>query len=348
MRAVSLAVMRRRLALLAGIALIAAGTAGAGDAKRPPAVTCQSDGMAGTAYVRGANCRQVLVDGYPRRYIVYVPTSPAIRLDRPLPVVFMFHGSSGSGEQFLKMSGWREQAERVGLIAIFPTGAVYRVLDSGRRNTKWNDYTLPREVSLTEKPAGYPSAAPWPANDVKFTSSMLDDVSAGVKVDAKRVYVSGFSNGGAFCMRLAVELSNRIAAAGCVGGGLDADRSKLVKRRIPVYALTGNADDKLAENIGVARLPLNAAELVAIPRLGARLALFVATFGLVNRYEETAGEGFVRLLYRTPQPGNRSGNTFRYQVLDGVTHQYPNGRNNPRGFVAARIFWDFFSRYPAR
>jgi len=340
--------MAQRVAVLAGIALVVAGSAGAGEAKRPPAVNCQSTGIAGTAYVRGVNCRQVLVDGYPRRYVVYVPTSSAVRLDGALPVVFMFHGSSGSGEQFLTMSGWREQAERVGLVAIFPTGAVYRVLDSGRRSTKWNDYTLPREVSLTEKPAGYPASAPWPANDVKFAGAMLDDVAAGLKVDAKRVYVSGFSNGGAFCMRLAVELSHRIAAAGCVGGGLDADRSKLVRRRVPVYSMTGNSDAKLIENVGVARLPLSGSALLQIAPLALRLSLIVKTFGLVNRYEETATEALLRLVYRNPVAGNRSGNVFQYEVLDGVTHQYPNGRNNPRGFVAARMFWERFSRHRAR
>ena len=45
----------------------------------------------------------------------------------------MFHGSSGTGEQFLRTSGWREQADREGLIAVFPTGLRYRVLESGRR-----------------------------------------------------------------------------------------------------------------------------------------------------------------------------------------------------------------------
>jgi len=328
---------------VASVALLA-GSASAGEAaKRPPAVNCQTTGMAGAAYARGINCRQVLVDGYARRYLVYVPTNPAVPLDTPLPVVFMFPGSSGTGEKFLKISGWREQAEEVGLVAIFPTGAVYRVLDSGRRSTKWNTFNLSEEVSLTEKPAGYPSTAPWPANDVKFTGLMLDDVTTRLRVDKKRAYVSGFSNGGGFCARLAVELSNRVAAAGCAGGGFDTDRSKLVKRRIPVFGLVGNADDNLMETVGVARLPLNAAGLLAIPPLARRLELFVSTFGLVSRYEEKVGDGFVRLLYRTPQPGNRSGNSFRFEVLDGVTHQYPNGRNNPRGFVAAERFWQFFT-----
>jgi hypothetical protein len=29
----------------------------------------------------------------------------------------MFHGSTGTGEQFLRISGWREQADATGLVA---------------------------------------------------------------------------------------------------------------------------------------------------------------------------------------------------------------------------------------
>ena len=58
------------------------------------------------------------------------------------PVVFMFHGSTGTGEQFLRVSGWREQADATGLVAVFPTGLRYRVLDSGRLSTKWNSFSL--------------------------------------------------------------------------------------------------------------------------------------------------------------------------------------------------------------
>ena len=43
------------------------------------------------------------------------------------------------------------------------------------------------------------------------------------------------------------------------------------------------------------------------------------------------------------------GNTvLRFGVLEGVQHQYPNGRNNPEGFAAAPEFWDFFAAHRLR
>ena len=61
--------------------------------------------------------------------------------------------AAGTGEQFLRISGWREQADATGLVAVFPTGLRYRVLDSGRLSTKWNDYSLASQVDLSERPS---------------------------------------------------------------------------------------------------------------------------------------------------------------------------------------------------
>ena len=58
---------------------------------------------------------------------------PATRTGARSPVVFMFHGRSGTGHQFLRISGWREQADAVGLVAVFPTGVRYRDLESRPR-----------------------------------------------------------------------------------------------------------------------------------------------------------------------------------------------------------------------
>ena len=130
---------RRLLATAATIGALGVAAPATAGAQAPP--SCATDGAVGLAYAEGVNCRTVELDGHPRRFLVYVPqTAPPAGARRP--VVFMFHGSSGTGEQFLGMSGWREQADATGLIAVFPTGLRYRVLDSGRLTTKWNGFEL--------------------------------------------------------------------------------------------------------------------------------------------------------------------------------------------------------------
>ena len=124
-----------------------------------PAGACATEGTFGIPYRNGINCRIVEVDGHPRRFVVYVPRHRPVT--GPLrPVMFMFHGSTGTGEQFLRVSGWREQADATGLVAVFPTGLRYRVLDSGRRSTKWNSFDLAGEVDLEERPQGIAGRRP--------------------------------------------------------------------------------------------------------------------------------------------------------------------------------------------
>ena len=120
----------------------------------------------------------------------------------------------------MRISGWREQADATGLIAVFPQGLRYRILENGRLSTKWNDYTLASQVDLSERPRGYPESSPWPADDVGFVDAMVSDLRAELPIDRHRIYASGFSNGGAFTARLAVERSDRLAAAAFSGGGL--------------------------------------------------------------------------------------------------------------------------------
>src|SRR3954471_1436066 len=193
--------VRAPLAIALAAGLLAPAAASAAPAGCP---------AAGRPYDAGVNCRTVEVDGYPRRFLVYVPNRGTATGTRP--VVFMFHGSSGTGDQFLRISGWREQADATGLIAVFPTGLSYRDLDTGRLTTKWNDGHLDQEVDLGERPPDYPGGAPWPADDVGFTDAMLADVRTQLPVDRHRVYASGFSNGANFAARLGVERSTVLAA----------------------------------------------------------------------------------------------------------------------------------------
>jgi poly(3-hydroxybutyrate) depolymerase len=333
---------------------------------------CDSEGLAGTPLVRGANCRVVRIDGFPREYIVYVPRNPSFDPDDAMPVVFMFHGSSGDATKFLKISGWREKAEEVGLLAVFPTGLEHKVLESGRCTTKWNDYSLPDEIDPDVKPRtrtatgailDYPAGAPWPPDDVAFVQTMLDDVEAGAHVDRARVFATGFSNGANFTARVAVELADRFAAAAWVGGGLDGVHVPDV-RRMPVAIVAGQCDDRLAERLALpldkvacvgglpnaGGLPLDPAEWPAIPGLASFVADHLASFGLEDEPDATHAEAtFGQVTWRTPAAGNFDGNLLKLTVLGGTTHQYPrcndDGCNNPNRWNAADRFWQLWSAY---
>ena len=336
------------LLVTAGLAVLATTLPGsperaaAGAASTTAATDCVTQGPVGLAYEVGVNCREVEVDGHPRRFIVYVPDRrPDTGLKAPL--VFMFHGSSGDGEQFLRISGWREQADATGLVAVFPTGLRYRVLDSGRLSTKWNEYSLASKVDLGERPRGYPADAPWPANDVGFVDAMLSDIGSELPIDRHRVYASGFSNGAGFTARLAVERSMMFAAAAFSAGSLPAAQAPA--RLIPMYLTVGTLDDRVLAQTGpppLAELPLNPLALLQEPVIASTIGAHTGTAGL-DQNDFGVDSNPRSTAFRWPATGTGDdGALFRFTVLAGLGHSYPNERNNPAGFEAAPEFWDFF------
>ncbi len=280
--------------------------------------TCATQGGEGTPYATGVNCRTIQVDGHPRQYLVYVPRRRPARA----PVVFMFHGSSGDGERFLRISGWREQADRTGLIAVFPTGLRYRMLDTGRRITKWTGYNLAANVDLNDKPPGYPPEAPWPANDVGFVDAIVGDLAP--MTNPRRVYASGFSNGAEFTARLAIERSDVLAAAAYSAGGIYAPRPQPA-RRIPLWMTTGSRDDRIGD------LPMDPFRLLQVPLVGTMVDATLDTFGTPRR-------PFAAISRRRSTELRWPG--FRFTVIAGLDHKYPD--------AAPREFWRFFRGHPLR
>jgi len=310
--------------------LAAAGLVTAALALAPGEATAQTpiECVTGSGdYAPGANCRTIDVDGVPREFIVYVPERAAATTGRPL--VFMFHGTSGDGERFLRISGWREQADATGLVAVFPTGLRYRMLESGRRVTKWNDGGLADLID----PSGRP-----PADDVGFVDAMLADLRARLPLDPARVYASGFSNGGEFTARLAVERSGVFAAAGFSAGGLQ--QVHVPDRPIPMALTLGTLDDRVLAQTGLSELPLDPAAILATPAIAGTLGTLQRSLGLTREPTD------VRVFEHATRLRWSGAGELQFTMLEGVTHQFPNGRNNPAGFEAAAHFVRFFAAHP--
>ena len=175
----------------------------------------------------------------------------------------------------------------------------------------------------------------------------VSDLRAELPIDRHRIYASGFSNGGAFTARLAVERSDRLAAAAFSGGGLHTPQSPA--RPIPMYLTLGSLDDRVLAQTGpppLTELPLNPFALLGEPLIGSILGTQVATlgldsgdFGVTTRQHSTS--------LRWPATGTGPGGAlFRFSLLEGLEHKYANEHNNPAGFEAAPEFWDFFRAHP--
>jgi polyhydroxybutyrate depolymerase len=272
------------------------------------------------------------IDGDTREYYVHVPLIYDGKT--AVPVVFMFHGTSGDGEKFYNISGWKEKAERENFIAVFPSSWHYCFTEDGQvhNNTKWNDFTLPTILCAGETGR----------NDVKFVGQMITEVQATYNINAKRVYASGFSNGGQFSSRLAVDLSDKIAAVASNSGSLRPGAVYTPKRLLPVAFMVGNLDDRFMATNNGNPLPMDMAAFFAVPYLGGVANTYIQSFGLNPAYTLSGVPG-VTPIATFAGTGGRPENVFHVIVVKDLTHLYPNGENFP--LSAPDRLWDFFKQY---
>ncbi len=118
------------------------------------------------------------VDGVARTALVYVPSAAK---SRPTPLVFVFHGHGGNARQVAHNFDMNRQWPEA--IAVYMQG-------------------LDTPGQLTDPQGNRPGwqAAPGDQGDrdLKFFDAVLARLKQDYKVDAKRIYATGHSNGGGF------------------------------------------------------------------------------------------------------------------------------------------------------
>ena len=332
----------------------------------PNLAACDTFGTMGTEYQTGTNCRATEVDGYLRTQIVYVPEG-VLDSDDPVPMVTMLHGTTGHGLRFYNSSGWKEKADEVGLVAVFPTSVNYCEVDSacenGRLNgwtTKWHSegFLQSPDINFDYQPPTYPESSAWPAADVDFIETVWSDVESSLPIDADRIYVSGFSNGGGMTRHLMFETPERLAAVGYAGGfGMSSDPEAASSEPKPLSVILGTKDPKMLGLLDLpanGEIPLDPPSLLSLPKLTdfitQTLSLQKLSFDPNNLRPDAIqrNEISTRLTWSTPEVGNDSGNVFHLFIWKDLEHQYPyqvDANKNPHGFDATEAFWRFFEMH---
>ena len=157
--------------------------------------------------------RTILHDAVERTYQVYLPKN--FDKSNPTPLVFALHGGGGTGSRFEKdvsEGSLTSAAEARGMILVTPDGI----------DKRWND-------GRTEHFGGDRMY-----DDVGFISALIDRMIEDYGVDPKRVYATGISNGGLMSFRLALDLSDKIAAIAPV----TAQVSKAVESKVPDFPVS--------------------------------------------------------------------------------------------------------------
>jgi polyhydroxybutyrate depolymerase len=136
----------------------------------------------------------IAVGGRIRSFLLYQPDG----LGGDAPLVIALHGRMGTGSGMEHLTHFEKIAAREKFLLIYPDGI----------RKSWNDG---RETPAEKEGV----------DDVAFIRVLIDSAIRNCHADPKRVYVTGISNGGFMTMRLATELSNKIAAVAVVAATMD-------------------------------------------------------------------------------------------------------------------------------
>lgn len=155
--------------------------------------------------------------GRDRSFIVY---RPDIAADKELPVVFCFHGFTQTGQAMMNYSGFNTLADTYFFMVVYPNGL----------NFSWN--------------IGQNQPGASTADDVQFTLDIIDFLKENFRIDTKKIYATGFSNGGFFSFKLACELSQIITAIAPVGATINPAQYNNCElaRAVPLLQIHGTAD----------------------------------------------------------------------------------------------------------
>lgn len=282
----------------------------------------------------GDHSRSLTVGGLTRTYLVHVP--PSYSGTKPYPVVLVYHGGGSNARPMVRFCGLNEKADRAGFLAVYPNG-------TGRleQALTWNAGNCCGYAMLNR------------VDDVGFTRALLDDLAKVVKVDAKRVYATGMSNGAIMAYRLAAELSDRIAAVAPVSGPIGAEKCE-PKRPVSVIHFHGTADEFAPFRGGRGR-GVSGTDFFSVEQ---SVRTWVKADGCreeptTENLPDTAKDG--TKVVRKTYGGGRDGAEVVLVVIEGGGHTWPGRQplaqflgQSTRNVSANDLMWDFFQKHPMK
>jgi len=281
-----------------------------------------------TGYAADPVASEITVDGVSRTFLIYTP--PGLDKNITTPLLFVLHGSAGNGEVMMTVTqrGFERIADKEKFIVIYPDALERR----------WN-------------------AQDGTVDDGGFLLAIVDKLAAEFRVNKKRVYMAGISNGGMMAQRMACEHSDRVAAIATVAGTMPAGMTTVCKpsRPVPVMVIHGTKDPIVPWGGGAVAGFAEFGQVVSAAetfRFWASHDLCKGEPLVVNEPDRDPQDGTRVRLERLSDCSNKAEVTL--VAVEGGGHTWPGGYQYlPEPFIgktskdidANTLIWNFFKGY---
>lgn len=273
-------------------------------------------------------------EGYERSYIVHLP--PEAKLQNPIPLLFHLHGGGGTakGTSGLTFNRFNELADRDGFIVVYPNAI----------NKNWNDGRKLEDVLAWKKDI----------NDVAFITAIIDELKQKYKIDTKRIFTTGMSNGGFMSSRLLCDRADIFRGGAILTASLSKDYIPQCDPEKPVAVMVMNGtDDPLVPYDGghVRVFRKNRGEIVSTDE-------YLDFWKIKNGCEikqntvelpDTADDGTTVSVTKYSKCDNQG--ALVLYTINGGGHTWPGGKQylgeriigkTNRDIVACDVIWDYF------
>lgn len=297
--------------------------------------SCQILAMAGCLSAVQSQRERIEFEGRARAYRVHVP--PSHEQNKPVPLVIALHGADMGPILMAYLTKFNKLSDREGFVVVYPKGL----------HKRWN--------SGLNAP-GFPGYDE-PVDDVGFVAKIIEDVERDYRIDPRRVYVTGASNGGMLTHMVACRLADTVAAVAPVIGTMAENAAPDCKPSRPIPILMINSTkDPLVKWEGGALLKNNQGRALSVD---ATVDFWVQHNGCAPAPDTEwlphngprHGTSVRRDLYKGE---TRDGDVILYTV-EGGGHTWPGGAliqaqwslgHVNRDLNATEVIWQFFKKHP--
>lgn len=270
--------------------------------------------------------QQIVVDGLERTYLLNLPPNYYDASDFSL--VIALHGGGGSGAQFESSSLLTDKANAAKFIVVYPDGVKSNL--GVRTWNAGNCCAFARDHNI---------------NDVEFISRLIDYLVAHYKINPKKVYATGHSNGGMLTYRLACELSGKIAAFAPNAATMVLTEPCNAARAVPILHMHSALDENVPYTGGVGVGPSGNYN----PPVDSVLNIFQQKDQCADAARVMVDDSHYRFTKWSACNNNVS---IRFYLTKDGGHAWPGGlpgsanADTPSTAINANdLLWEFFQQY---